>query len=136
MSGIMTVLVGSKSSLYSGSATVTVGYRLSGGGNNQYGYILTLGSPPGSITPATWANSALPFYFLYWADNPLLSFIVTGLAPNSGWSTMTVAGTSFNRADAIYSYDGTLTSWLWTSAFAPTNPFGTITGATKGVVWA
>ena len=135
MSGIMTVLVGSGGRSYAGSATVTVGYRLSGG-NNLYGYISSLGSPPGSITPATWVNSALPFFLLYWADNPLLSFVVTGFAPNSGWSTMTVAGTSFNRADAIYSYDGSLTSWLWTSAFAPTNPFGTITGATKGVVWA
>jgi hypothetical protein len=134
MSGIMTVLVGSKSQIYSGSATVTVGYYSST--NNNYGYINTLGSPPGSITPATWANSALPFYFLYWSSQPFLSFVVTGFAINGGWNTMTIAGTSFNRADATYSYDGTRTSWTWASAFAPTNPFGTVTGATKGVVWA
>jgi len=132
MSGIMAVLVGSQSALYFGSATVTVGYYSST--NNNYGYIGGLGSPPGSITPATWANSALPFYFLYWADAPFVSFMVTGLAPNSGWSTMTIAGTVFNRTDATYSYDGTRTRWLWSTA--PTNPFGTVTGATKGVVWA
>ncbi len=132
MTGVMCALAGSGGVRYTGSATVTVGFYAST--NNNYGYISVLGSPPGSITPATWASSGLPFFFLYWSSGNFIDFTVTGYAPNSGWDTLNIAGTNYSRSAASYSYDGTNTQWLWTGI--STNPFGTTTGATKAATWS
>ena len=63
-----------------------------------------------------------------------VTFYVDGYAPNAGWTTLTIAGYTYQRADASYSYDGTQTSWSW--ATTSTNPFGTTVGATKAVSWS
>ena len=53
-------------------------------------------------------------------------FSVNGVQSNSGWTTMSiVAGTpsSLNRASAIFSTSGGITTWIWTNPGG--NPFGT-----------
>jgi len=57
---------------------------------------------------------------------------IVGYQPNSGWTTMTIDGETFNRTDAGYTQDST-TSWYWTSR--SNSPFGTTTGVTKQVVF-
>jgi len=49
-----------------------------------------------------------------------LVWIVNGSQANSGWTTMTVGTTAFNRVDATYSA-GASTSWSWSIAIP--NPF-------------
>lgn len=61
-----------------------------------------------------------------------LLYVVDSVA-NSGWTTMTVDGVSFNRVDANYTQD-TTTSWTWVSA-TTTSPYGSTIGATKQVVF-
>lgn len=40
-------------------------------------------------------------------------FEVNGTVSNTGWATMTVDGTVYNRADAAFSSSGGVTSWTW-----------------------
>jgi hypothetical protein len=132
MTGIMCALAGSGGSLYVGTATVTVGFA-SAGGFSSYGK----GAGQGSITPTTWANSGLTVQELkdvYSSGSPAwLAFQVVGSAPNSGWETLTVGGTTINRVDGSYTNNGSTTSWIFVGA--PT-VFGTTVGATRTVVWA
>jgi hypothetical protein len=131
MTGITCALAGSGGRI-AGTSTVTSGYAE---GGDFYSYGFGTGGQ-GSITPALWANTSFPVatlkdvYFegaMAWID-----FSVTGNASNSGWSTMTVNGTSLNRVDASYSYNGTTTSWIFVGA---PNLFG-ILGSVRTVVWA
>ena len=61
-------------------------------------------------------------------------FIVAGNHSNSGWTTMSVAGTDFARSAATHVYFSfsDTTEWAWD---VTSNPFGTTTGATKTVTW-
>lgn len=142
MTGVICALAGSGGVVdYTGSATVTVGYyNLSGGGLNidYWGFAESI--PFGSVTPSTWASSGLTFRVLdYIQDNnftaKLVVFAVNGYAPNSGWTTLNIAGTNFTRSTATYGYDSgnNYTQWYWTSA---TNPYGTTVGATKALTWS
>ena len=132
MTGIICALAGSGGSVYVGAATVTVGFA-SGGGFSSYGK----GVGQGSITPTTWANSGLTVDQLkdvYSSGVPAwLDFTVAGSAPNSGWETLTVGGTTINRVDGSYTNNGSTTTWIFNGA--PT-VFGTTVGATRTVVWA
>jgi hypothetical protein len=135
MTGIMCALAGSGGgSIYAGTATVTVGY-LTGGSFFSFGF--DIGPAQGSIDPATWASSGLPVAVLkdvYFEFNPAwLAFQVSGSAPNSGWETLTVGGTTIDRVDGSYSTNGTSTTWIFTGA--PT-VFGTTVGDTRSIVWA
>jgi len=58
-----------------------------------------------------------------------ITLIING-APNSGWTTMTINGTSYSRASAAYTTGGT---WVWTPT---SNPFGTTPGSQITVTWA
>jgi len=133
MTGIMCALVGRGGSIYAGTATVTVGFA-SGGSFTSYGFGA---GGQGSIDPATWANSGLTFSQLkdvYSSGVPAwLDFTVFGSTPNSGWSTLTVGGTTLNRVDASYTDNGTSTSWIF---FGAPTVFGTTVGDTRSVVWA
>ena len=60
-------------------------------------------------------------------------FKLSGNRSNSGFTTMSVAGTNYARTAATYLYSGGSTSWTWTTT---TNPFGTTTGATKVVTFS
>lgn len=133
MTGIMCTLAGSGGSIYVGTATVTVGFA-SGGSFTSYGFDA---GGQGSITPSTWANSGLNVAVLkdvYNSGVPAwLDFTVAGSAPNSGWETLTIGGTTLNRVDANYSSGGSSTTWLFYGAPVV---FGTTVGATRSIVWA
>jgi hypothetical protein len=137
MTGITCALAGAGAPNYLGSVTVTVG-TFSVPNLTRYG---SEPSSYGSITPATWADSGLTisglFYNINTTTSPTVYAVVmriTGYAPNAGWSTLTIAGNAYSRVDASYSYDGTFSSWVWSTT--STNPFGTTIGATKAVVWS
>lgn len=133
MTGIMCALAGTGGLRYAGTATVTVGFA-SAGGFSSYGFGA---GGQGSIDPATWANSGLNVTELkdvYSSGVPAwLAFQVAGSAPNSGWETLTVGGTTLYRVDASYSNNGSFTGWIFVGA--PT-VFGTTVGATRFVEWA
>lgn len=138
MTGIMCALVGAGGSKYAGSTTVTVGIYYDPNPDFSfvfYGFGSTSG---GAVSPSTWSATGLTindlkYVYVYTSGNQWINFQVVGLAPNSGWTTMTVDGTALNRVDASYSYDGVNTTWTW---FGASNSFGTAVGATKVVTWA
>ena len=114
--------------------TVTVGY--SAGSTyfpTMYGYngFFSYGSiSDGTLNPLNNATIA----HLYWSDTNRLYIRVDNYYYNSGFTTMTVAGTSFNRTSATYTGSSNGSSWAW--ANVTTNPFGTTVGATKTVVFS
>ena len=62
-----------------------------------------------------------------------LTFYVTSHVDNSGWISMTVGGTTFNRTDASYTqasssiFGGDYTSWIWGSSGDVIGSSGTVT---------
>ena len=76
---------------------------------------------------------------LYWDNraNTITFRARTGTAThaNSGFTTMTIAGTAYQRSAANFLNSTTsgYTNWVWPNQTY--NPFGTTTGATKTVVW-
>lgn len=135
MTGVTCALAGGRS-IYA-AATVTVGYY-NGGSFYIYGFN---DGVMGSISPTTWGTTGLPFSYVSWWTDPAVytavHFRVTGTAPNSGWETITIAGSSFSRSAASYAVSGGTTEWVWSGGVgAIPNPFGTVVGATKAVTWA
>ena len=68
--------------------------------------------------------------------NRMVIWTVAGSRANSGWTSMLVGSTLFNRVDASYT-TGTNTSWGWTLPIP--DPFitqGNPFGATTVVVWS
>ena len=113
--------------------TVTVGKVTFFGNINAYGYI-TIGGSGGSVSDGTvdFLGGAT-LTTLYWNELGNLIFGVIGTFSNTGFTSMDVAGTSFNRTAANYNSANGLTSWTWGST-SP-NPFGTTIGATKLVTF-
>lgn len=112
--------------------TVTVGYMA---GNTyfptSYGYnnLFAYGSvSDGTLNPL---NNATITY-LAWNDNNNVTLSVTGYYSNSGFTTMNIAGTNFNRTSAVYTGTSGGSSWVWNNT--TTNPFGT--SGTKTVVFS
>ena len=132
MSGIQIALLGLGGSIYTGTATVIVGFA-SGGSFTSYGF----DAGQGSISPTSWASTGFPVSTLkdvYDSGIPAwLDFTVAGSAPNSGWSTLTIGGTSVNRVDALYSNSGSATSWIFLGAPVV---FGTSVGASRSIIWS
>lgn len=129
MTGITCAVAGSGS--YIASTTVTVGsYSNPPTTIATYGFADYVG---GSVSPSAWNGRTI--LELLWEDTlssgKQVVFVVSGVVPNSGWTTMTVDGNVYNRADATYASTSN-TNWTWTSA---TNPFGTSVGETKTVTW-
>jgi hypothetical protein len=111
--------------------TVTVGSLLFKGIEN-YGF--DSGSY-GSISDGTFELiSNATIISLVWSNSYGLNFVLEGNRANSGWSTVTINGITFNRSAATYSYDGdnNTTNWLMAGA----NPFGTTNGAVVPAVFA
>ena len=138
MSGVLCPQGGNLPTL-TGSATVTVGLRTIPASPDiiYWGKVFTFA---GSVAPTTWGSSGATLSALCWVDagvpGAVFSFMaVVGYVPNSGWTTYTVAGTPFNRADASYSFDAinNQTTWSWNPS---SNPYGTTIGATKAVSWS
>ena len=105
------------------SITMSVGH-LSGAGVDFYGYTQ---NSWGSITPTTTklypGNPAIAS--LFWTSGFSMLFqIADNTIPNSGWNTITINGTTFNRTDATF-HTGVSGGNYWTWANIGTNPFGT-----------
>lgn len=58
-----------------------------------------------------------------------VQFQTDGSHSNSGWDSMTVGTTTYDRTDASFTSNNT---WFWATT---TNPFGTTTGADIAVTW-
>lgn len=82
--------------------------------------------------PATDTVSSL----YYGTISDVLSLTITSSSTitNTNWSTVNIAGTTFNRTDATYSGGGSSATWTWYSI--TTNPFGFVNGANKTVTFA
>jgi len=125
--------------------TVTVGTYFDAGAyvqSTSWGFGLNLGGGFGSVSDGTLGvtgNSTLSL--MTWNSLiPTVQLQVLGTVANSGWTTMTVAGTAFTRASATFSQNTTLTpyttAWTWGDPNNPiANPYGTTVGATKQVVF-
>jgi len=105
--------------------TVTVGTYVVKG-ITYWGYAA---SPAfGSIVDGTFnpLSGATIIGLYYLTSSGAVSFALSGVYSNSGWTTLDIGGTSFTRASASFS-NSTNTIWTWTAS----NPFGTTVGATK-----
>ena len=112
--------------------TVTVG-TFSFKGFDQYGFSTLLGY--GSIADGTFGFiSDAPIEVLAWANTNNLTFRITGVYPNSGWTKLTINGVDFLRAVGSHS-TGTspnFSHWDWSGA---SNVFGTTIGASVPAVF-
>ena len=112
--------------------TVTVGSFIFKGIEN-YGYS---SGAYGSISDGTFGFiSDAAIITLAWSNAASsLSFVLSGNRANSGWSSVTINGITFNRSAASYSYDsgGDATYWI----MAGSNPFGTTDGVTRAAVFS
>ena len=115
---------------YLDTQTVTVGSDVS-----QYvtwrGY--SASSPViGSISDGTsniYSGSVIKY--IRNLNNSTTQLRIQGVHSNSGWTTMTINGVDFARADASFSTN-TDSQWVW----SPTNnPFGTTDGVEVTVTW-
>lgn len=117
--------------------TVTVGYTAAGQYNPALAGFYNLGSgvTMGSVSDGTCNfKSGYTYRRLQWTSAQHVFFALNGVHANSGWTTMSIAGTNFSRTSASFQViDSTETRWTWTSI--STNPFGTTVGATKSVVF-
>jgi hypothetical protein len=66
-----------------------------------------------------------------------LTFSLSGIHTNAGWTTMNIDGTNYSRSSATFSQDTStspgVTKWVWNPITSI--PFGTTDGATKVVTW-
>lgn len=95
-----------------------------------------VGSPfnLGSITDGTCdfkSNATVKGIMWSNQDGGYLQFILDGVQSNSGFTTMTVNGTSYSRSSAVFSSSSTST-WKWSGV---PDPF-TANGTTTTVTWA
>lgn len=118
--------------------TVTVGNFDDGLTISLWGYGGVLAGSINDGTSNIYSGASISG--LYWSSNatappfPLNAvwFTVGSLVSNSGWTTMSINGSNFNRSSANYTQTDTSTSWQWAT---DTNPFGTTPGATRTVTW-
>lgn len=71
----------------------------------------------GSISPTTSAiYAAAAIKAINYDEGLAATFLaINGTLANSGWTTMTVKTTVYNRADAFFSTSGGVTYWQWNS---------------------
>lgn len=94
-----------------------------------YGYS---NAPIGAISDGTFnVKSGAAINVLFWTSFNEVDFIIAGTHSNSGWTTMTIGGTAFNRSSANHVTYNNTTRWTWANV---TNPFGT--SGTKTVVFS
>jgi len=84
-----------------------------------------------------YSGATLASIFTYVANDGAstthLDFNVEGTIANSGFTSISVAGNTFNRTDAAHSQGNGLTTWRWSSIGS--NPMGTTNGATKQIIF-
>lgn len=125
MTGVLAALAGSGSSVLD-TQTVTRGTTSTGSDPyyNWAGYKGT-GSPTfGSISDGTsniYSGATINgLYFYEEGSSGMFGYyirqiiwVVDGTQSNSGWSTMTVGTTTYNRIDATFSTAGGVSTWAW-----------------------
>ena len=124
------------------SITVTVGYKAAlhpTYAGPWYGYQNYSGTGSVSKTSVAWRSGAS--YHELNAQRPgiyngryqLKVSITGGTAGNSGWTSITIGGSTYSRAS--FSYGGSPSAQFWTRLVGYTSPYGTTVGATKSVVF-
>ena len=119
------------SAIVTETQTVTVG-NFSFKGSDNYGFIA---GGWGSITDGTFGFiSNAPIEILNWSNSNTLTFQITGIYANSGWTKVTIDGVDFLRTAATFSTGSSpnYSDWTWSGA---TNVFGTTIGASVPVVF-
>lgn len=90
-----------------------------------YGYSDTYGGSMSDTTVDTYGNREI--FTLQWGGNTFsLQFV--GTQTNSGWTSISVGSTTFNRTAASFGNN----TWSWSTS---TNPFGTTVGATRTITF-
>tara|TARA_R100001463_G_scaffold26509_7_gene62025 strand:+ start:5941 stop:6483 length:543 start_codon:yes stop_codon:yes gene_type:complete len=110
--------------------TLTIGSGSFGGFITGYGFASTAtGFPVGSISSNTIGFSGfnVTIEAVYFLINQIF-FRASTNPGNSGWTSMTVGSTTFNRTDANY-VSGSIATWSWSSS----NVIGT--SGTQTVSW-
>ncbi len=110
------------------STTMTVG------GNTQFGYREGVYGAISDTDISTPAGPSAVLKDLYWGGGTIGFFITNGstTVPPDGWTTLTINGNSYNRSSFTYSYNSPTNRWTY-SLVVPSNPFGTVIGATKSI---
>ena len=110
------------------TSTMTVGNQMIAKIQN-YGYLVSIIHNYGSLSDTTidtFGNRTITGF--YWNSlNNLILNITNG--PNSGWTSIKVNNTTFNRTAATFGNG----SWVWSNTTS--NPFGTTVGATKTITF-
>ena len=123
MSGVGMMLLAGDGGLGPYSGNLTVGYWVTGGSVDNYGFSGVLG---GSIVPTAWSTNTINGIF--WRMTQVVTLSVNNTVVSPNWTTLVIGGVSFTRASATF--NGT-TQWTWSSVV--TNPFGTTVGAVKAI---
>jgi hypothetical protein len=106
----------------------------------QYGWTDFTNPNTGSVSDGTsniYSGAAVRtlLYFDLNADQKYFSYVNAGNSGNTGWTTLTVNGSSYQRSAATYSYNSgnNYSRWEWSTN--STNPMGTTNGVTRTVEW-
>ena len=106
----------------------------------QYGWTDFTSPSTGSVSDGTsniYSGAAVRtlLYFDLNADTKYFSYVNAGNSGNTGWTTLTVNGTSYQRSAATYTYASSQNTSRWEWSTDSTNPMGTTNGATRTVEW-
>lgn len=81
----------------------------------------------GSISDGTFnpiAGAAVKAFYHYYSGSNLV-FKLVGIRANSGWTSVTIGGQTFNRASAAFTTNSTNNDTTWTWSGVSTNPMPT-----------
>jgi hypothetical protein len=106
----------------------------------QYGWTDFTGPDTGSVSDGTsniysGATVRTLLYFDLNANTKYFSYVNAGNSGNTGWTTLTVNGSSYQRSAATYTYSSSQNTSRWEWSTNSTNPMGTTNGATRTVEW-
>jgi len=109
--------------------TVTAGEYDDGFGNITRGYSQNLGI--GSINDGTFGliSNATIKNLISETGGSTIIFEIIGTYPNSGFTSMVLAGITYTRASAFYVASGGTTYWSWGGGNDPFSPNGTVRAA-------
>lgn len=134
MTGIMCALAGAGGAAIP-TATVTCGTYYDPNPSFSFRYNGYVSGLMGSVSPTTWGTTGFTIAGLYYLviyniGYTGTSFQLFGEYPNSGWTTININGTVFNRSAASYDFNGERTTWSWSPA---SDLYGT--SGTRVVTW-
>ncbi len=106
----------------------------------QYGWTDFTNPDTGSVSDGTsniYSGAAVRtlLYFDLNANTKYFSYVNAGNSGNTGWTTLTVNGTSYQRSAATYTYASNENTSRWEWSTDSTNPMGTTNGVTRTVEW-